>query len=199
LTLAVEDQMYERLGVTRPDNTSKRDDSFYEILVLGGAAPRDLDGAFLTSPLYAVKNHVFLEHIVVTKGVVPRFENVNPLQVYAAQQMPAKRSKIRPVAEASRCNGDELSFIVQEHDDESEKSCVEVARFYADTVEKLTRAGLSSKLLVWRIQDRQIKGKRLRGKEARVEGANSRLDEVLCSDLPFAGHANLDTRSLAGL
>jgi hypothetical protein len=85
LTLAIEDEMYERLGVTRPDNPSKRDGSLYDILVLRGATPRDSDAASLTDPLYAVKNHVFLKDVVVTEGVVPRFENVNPLQVDAAQ------------------------------------------------------------------------------------------------------------------
>jgi hypothetical protein len=85
LTLSIEDEMYERLGVTRPDNPSKRDGSLYDILVLRGTTPRDSDGAFLTDPLYAMKNHVLLKHTVVTEGVVSRFENVNPLQVDAVQ------------------------------------------------------------------------------------------------------------------
>jgi hypothetical protein len=112
--------------------------------------------------------------------------------------VPTKRSKIRSVAEASWCNGDEFSFVVQEHDDESKKGRVEVARFYVNTAEELTRVRLSPKLLIRRIEDRQIKCERLGGKETPVEGADSRFDEVLCSDFPFAGDANLGTCSLAG-
>jgi hypothetical protein len=77
--------MYERLGVTRSDNASKRDGSLYNTFVLRGTTPRDSDGAFLTDPLHPVKNHVFLKHVVVAEGVVPRFENMNSLQVDVAQ------------------------------------------------------------------------------------------------------------------
>jgi hypothetical protein len=111
--------------------------------------------------------------------------------------MPTKRSKIRSVAKASRRNGDEFSIIVQKHHDESKKGRVEVARFYLDTAEESARAGFTAKLLVRGIEDCQIKDERLGGKEASVEGVDSRLDEIPCSDLPFAGYASLGARSLA--
>lgn len=71
---------------------------------------RGHDDARRLLPLFdAVKNDILLQNGIIAEGGLPGVEYVETVQLQTSEECLSERTKVRTIAEASRCDGDDLS------------------------------------------------------------------------------------------
>src|SRR3972149_10877075 len=93
--------------------------------------------------------------------------------------------KIGAVTKTSRCNGDQLATLIQEHHREGEKGCIQIARLDIEPTQHLTRARLATEFLVRRIENGNIELGKFGLKQARVQHVDGRFDKIGCANFPL--------------
>jgi hypothetical protein len=87
-------------------------------------------------PFHHPDDEVLLENLIISKSLVAGFKDMEMGKICMANEVATERQKVRAVTEATGSDGDELSPLLQKERSEGDKSRIEIACFYAESVEK---------------------------------------------------------------
>src|SRR6266700_3807827 len=134
----------------------------------------------------SMNNDILLQDIVVTKRFVTTSENVDARQTRAAEESLPKRTEVRPIAEATGRDRNNLATIIEKISCQRHKCRIHVTRRKPEPTQEHSRCRIRSELSIWRIQNREIEPRTTGREHATIKTLDSERDEILLNHLPLA-------------